>query len=313
MRRIVSVSLGSSSGDKRCEAEYLGRRFSLERVGTNGDLDRAIRMIGELSGRVEVIGLGGIDLYLVAAGRRYTVRDALRMARAAGDTPVVDGSALKATWEPEVVRTLVTSGRLHPSLASGRIEDLKVLLPSAVDRFGVAETFAALGADVIFGDLIFALGVPVKINRIWQLSALARTLLPLLCRLPFRLIYPTGDKQDTTTPKYAGFFRWADVIAGDKHFVRRFMPATNGGEGALKGKTLLTNTVRRSDVDEFRARGLSRLITTTPVLEGETLGTNAMQGVIVSLLGKRPEQIADAEYIDMARRIGWEPWVVDIA
>lgn len=312
MKRIVSVSLGSSSGDKRCEAEYLGERFSIERVGTNGDLQAAVSMISDLRGQVDVIGLGGIDLYVVAAGRRYTIRDALKMARAAGDTPTVDGSGLKATWEPQVVRDIVAGGDLHPSLATRSIRDLKVLLPTAVDRFGVAEAFAEMGADAVFGDLIFALGIPIKVVRLSHISVLARVLMPVISRLPFSMIYPTGSKQDTTVPKHAGLFGWADVIAGDKHYIRRFMPAAEGGRLPLSGKTLLTNTVRRSDLDEFRQRGLSRLITTTPLLDGETLGTNAMQGVIVCLLGKHPDEITRDEYVETARRIGWKPWIVDL-
>ena len=54
----------------RVEAEFLGERFQIWREGTDGDLQRAIARIGELDGTVDAIGLGGIDLYLVAGGRR---------------------------------------------------------------------------------------------------------------------------------------------------------------------------------------------------------------------------------------------------
>ena len=76
MKRVVSVSLGSSKRDKRVEAEFLGERFVIERVGVDGDKDRFRQLIGELDGKVDALGLGGIDMYIVSAGRRYAFRDA---------------------------------------------------------------------------------------------------------------------------------------------------------------------------------------------------------------------------------------------
>ncbi|MFO8059698.1 MAG: quinate 5-dehydrogenase, partial [Bacillota bacterium] len=86
MKRVVSVSLGSSRRNHRVEVEILGQQFSIERVGTDGDLQRAVQMIRSLDGEVDAIGLGGVDLYLVAGKRRYMLRDASMMARAASVT-----------------------------------------------------------------------------------------------------------------------------------------------------------------------------------------------------------------------------------
>lgn len=311
MKRIVSVSIGSSKGDKKAEVEYLGERFSIERVGTDGDLERARAMIAELDGKVDAIGLGGIDLYVVAAGHRYVFQDARRMASGATRTPIVDGSGLKAAWEPEVLRRVVERGLLHPAQATRGLAGLNILIPSAVDRFGLAQALAATGASCVFGDLMFALGLPIKLTRLSQVAVLARLLMPLIGRLPFHWVYPTGEKQEKRDPRYRTLFDWADVIAGDKHFITRYMPAASGDDAPLKGKTVVTNTVRHSDVEDFRVRGLSRMITTTPEIEGESMGTNAMQGVIVALLGKHPDELTPQDYVAAIDRIGWQPWVLD--
>jgi hypothetical protein len=311
-RRVVSVSLGSSKGNKSVEAEYLGERFLIERIGTNGDMAAARQMIGDLDGKVDAIGLGGIDLYVVAAGRRYTIRDARRLARCARKSPVVDGSSLKAVWEPEIARRLLERGEIHPEQSARGVENLHVLLPSAVDRYGLAELFATLTPYTVYGDMMFALGIPIKLTTIGQLRLAARLLLPIICQLPFQWVYPTGSNQEKRVPSYSALFDWADVIAGDKHFITKYMPPAEDRRAPLRGKTVLTNTIRKSDIEEFRARGLSRLITSTPVLEGESLGTNAMESVIITILGRRPEEVTPTDYLDMAREIGWEPWVLDL-
>src|SRR5438128_49705 len=158
MKRVVSVSLGSSSGDVQVETEFLGTRFQLAREGTNGSVERAVERIRALDGRVGALGLGGPGLYLVAGDRRYVIRQSARMAAAARTTPVVDGSGVKHTLERETIRWLQRTGTLD---FRGR----RVLMVAAVDRFGVAETLVEAGADVLFGYLLFCpvIQLPVRV------------------------------------------------------------------------------------------------------------------------------------------------------
>src|ERR1700682_132325 len=106
MKKIVSVSLGSSSRDHHANVELLGEQFDISRIGTDGSLDRAIAKLKELDGTVDAIGLGGIDVYLYAGTDRYALRDGLRLLDAVKQTPVVDGSGLKNTLERHAVAYL---------------------------------------------------------------------------------------------------------------------------------------------------------------------------------------------------------------
>jgi len=106
MLKVVSVSLGSSSRNKISRATFLDQQVELSREGTDGDMQRAVARIRELDGQVDAIGLGGIDLYLCAGKRKWAVRDAQQLARAAKTTPVVDGSGLKLTLEVRQVNAL---------------------------------------------------------------------------------------------------------------------------------------------------------------------------------------------------------------
>ena len=298
--RIVSVSLGSSKRNHCVEVEMLGRRLVIERIGVDGDYDKACAMIADLDGKVAAIGLGGTDLYLVAGNKRYVIEQSRRLAQSARVTPVVDGSGLKNTLERETIRWLVESGELE-------LKGKKVLLVSAVDRFGMAEAFAAAGCDTIYGDLIFALGLPVPIRSLRSVRVLAALLLPVIRRLPISVLYPTGGSQETIKPKHAKFFRWAEVVAGDFHYIHRHLPTR------LDGKTIITNTTTSEDVAMLRERGLDTLITTTPELEGRSFGTNVMEGVLIALAGKRPEAMQPEDHLGLLRRLGWQPRVVRLA
>lgn len=297
MKRIVSVSLGSSKRDHRAEVEFFGEKVVVERIGTNGDLPKAIQLVRALDGEVAAFGMGGIDLYLFAGDKRFTIRDAARIAKAARKSPILDGSGLKNTLERRVVHFLAEELRL-------KLKDKTVLMVSAVDRFGMAEAFHEAGCRMIFGDLIFALGIPIPIRTLRNLQRLATLILPVIARLPFKLIYPTGSKQEQQSPKYGAFFDEAEIIAGDYLYIKKYMPDD------LRGKVIVTNTVTQSDIEELRRRGADLLVTSTPEFSGRSYGTNVVEALLVSFSGKRPGELTEADYLDLLDRLGFQPRVV---
>jgi len=300
LKTVVSVSLGSSSRDHKARVTLLGEEFDISRVGTDGKLEVAMQRLRELDGKVDAIGLGGIDVYLYAGAKRYALRDGLRLLEAAKMTPVVDGSGLKNTLEREAVRYLQDELRID-------LRGKNVLMVSALDRFGMAQALVEAGADVLFGDFIFALDLDKPVRALAEFEQLADRYLPDACKLPFQFFYPTGKKQDRPPePKYPQYYREAEIIAGDFHFMRQFMPER------LDGKLVLTNTVTQKDVDELRARGVARLITTTPDFGGRSFGTNVIEASLVALLGKRWEDVSAADYERALRELNLKPRVIDL-
>lgn len=299
MKRIVSVSLGSSKRDKRTEVTLLGERFLIERVGTDGDLKRFRQMFLELDGKVDALGIGGADLHIWIDHHRYTFRTIRQLIAGVKQTPIVDGSGLKNTLEREAVRYLQERGVVDFSSST-------VLMVAAVDRFGMAQELARCAKAVIYGDIVFALGLPLPIRSYRVVRVLGKILLPIFTQLPFQWFYPTGEKQEKRTPKAERLFYEADVIAGDWHFIRKYMPHQ------LPGKTILTNTLRKADLDLLREAGVKQIITTTPQFEGETFATNVMEGVLVSLMGKHPDELTPEDYLRTLRDLGWSPSVVSL-
>lgn len=295
MKRIVSVSLGSSKRNSTATTQILGEEVRVERIGTDGSIEKAISLIKELDGKVDAFGMGGIDLYVWADGRRYAFRDARRIAAAATRTPIVDGSGLKNTLERRVVQWV--NENIMP------LKGRRVLLTASVDRFGMAEAFHELGADIVFGDIMFGLGLAIPLRSIKTLRRLARVVLPIITQLPFTWLYPTGSKQETHEVKYEEYYQWAEVIAGDWLYIRRHAPSQ------LKGKMILTNTVTPADIEWMKEVGISTLVTTTPNIGGRSFGTNLIEGLIVATAGKKPEEMTPADYEDWLDRLGFTPRV----
>jgi len=303
MKRVVSVSLGSSKRDKKVEAEFFGERFLIERVGTDGDLRKFADLLQQLDGKVDALCFGGMDIWVRCGKRKYALREALKLAQLVKQTPVVDGSGLKDTMEREAIHWLQREGVVD---FRGR----KVLLVSAIDRFGMAEELWTLGADLRVGDLAFGLGIPVLIKSQRLYEFLGAVLLPLLTKLPISWLYPTGKEQESIVPKFEPFYRWAEIIAGDFLLIRKHLPVPRPSSPVpLLGKVVLTNTTTPEDVGLLRSLGVLLLITTTPELNGRTFGTNVMEGVIVAHLQRRPEELSREDYLHALRDLNWKPTV----
>jgi hypothetical protein len=124
--------------------------------------------------------------------------------------------------------------------------------------------------------------------------------MPIAGRLPFEWVYPTGEKQEKRIPKWEKYYQWGTVIAGDCHYIKRHMP------DRLEGKVIATNTTTPSDQDAFRQAGVKYLVTSTPMLEGRSFGTNMMEAALVAVSGKGRVLTHD-ELNDLLDQLGLKP------
>lgn len=293
MKRAVSISLGSSKRNKVVEVDLLGERVSIERIGTDGDMEKAARMYQDLDGKVDAFGVGGADLGLMVADKWYPLYSVNKMVRFVQKTPLVDGTGLKNTLEKRVAPFMLQ--RIGPDL-----EPKRVMMTGGADRWGMTRSFLDGGFECVFCDLMFGLGIPLPIRSEQAVKTLARIVMPIAGRLPFDWVYPTGEKQEVNTPKYGEWYAWATVIGGDCHYIKRYMPAR------LDGKVICTNTTTTEDVAKFKAAGVKHLVTTTPVMDGRTFGTNLLEAALIAVSGQG-RKLTNPELETLIDKLGFQP------
>jgi hypothetical protein len=298
MKHIVSISIGSSKRDHSVEVEIANEKILIERKGTDGDIQKAIQLVKELDGKVDAFGMGGIDVYLNAGKNRYKIKDAIPIKEAAQKTPMVDGSGLKVSLEKEVPRFIDENVQ--------KLKGKKVFMLPAIDRYAMAEGFESLGCELTLGDLMVALGINIPIRSLKTLDRIASIFAPIACRLPFEMLYPTGKDQNGGSNK-AGkidkFFEEADIIAGDFHYIRQYMPRH------MDGKMIVTNTVTKDDVTWMEQCGINVFVTSSPDLAGRSFGTNVIEALLVSLINKDVDSISSEDYIRALGNINFKPRV----
>jgi hypothetical protein len=296
MKRAVSISIGSSKRDKAVTVKLLGEEVSIERIGTDGDMEAAARKYQELDGKVDAFGVGGADLGLMVDDKWYRLYSVEKMVRFIKQTPVVDGTGLKNSLETKAAPFVEARLGEYIMKNGGK----KVFVMTGADRWGLAHGFVQAGYECTFGDFMFSLGMNIPLHTEKQLKSLAGIVMPLAGRLPFEWVYPIGEKQEERKPKYPKWFEWGVVIAGDCHYIKRYMPNN------MKGKVVVTNTTTPQDVELFRECGVKYLVTTTPVLDGRSFGTNMMEAALVAISGKG-RALTHAEYEELLTKLGFEP------
>ncbi len=295
MKHAVGISLGSSKRDKSVKVNLNGQEILVERIGTDGDIEKARQMYLDLDGKVDAFGVGGVDLYLRLDDKEYPLHAALKLVSGVKQTPLCDGRGLKHTLERRVFQLA------KPQL--GDIRFNQAFVPVAADRIGLAEAVAEVAERTVFGDLMVALGVPIPIYGIPAFRRVARVMLPFVSHFPMSMIFYGSDGAEHE-PKYVKYFEESDLIAGDFLFMRKYMPKN------LSGKTIVTNTTTEENIALLKERGVKRVITTTPRYEGRSFGTNTTEAMLTAYAGKG-RRLTDDELNELIDELGLKPTVIE--
>jgi hypothetical protein len=298
MKRAVSVSLGSSKRDKKVIVRFKDESISVERIGTDGDVEKARRLYAELDGKIDAFGVGGVDLYARLGEREYPFKAALKLVEHVKQTPLCDGRGLKHTLERRVFELA------RPLL--GEIPHFRqAFVPVALDRVGLAGATEEVSERVLYGDLMVALGLPIPIWGLKNYLRVARMLMPLVSNFPLSMLF-YGSSGAEHEPKYVKAFQESDLLAGDFLFMRKYMPAN------LNGKTVVTNTTTEENMELLKARGIKLVITTTPRYDGRSFGTNMMEATLTAYAGQG-RNLSDAELNALIDELELRPTVTRLA
>ncbi|MDD2695364.1 MAG: hypothetical protein PHD58_05540, partial [Anaerolineales bacterium] len=144
MKRAVSISIGSSKRDKAVVIELLGEQVSIERIGTDGDMEKAARMYQELDGQVDAFGVGGADLGVMVADQWYPLYSVQPMVRFVKRTPLVDGAGLKNTLENGLAPFIQEK-------VGDYVEKMgkRAFVTLGVDRWGMSKSFIDAGYEMV--------------------------------------------------------------------------------------------------------------------------------------------------------------------
>jgi hypothetical protein len=281
VKKILSVSVGSSARDHTTRHTFLGQECEISRQGTDGDFDKAVQRYSDMDGKVDAFGVGGVEFYLRIDQKRWYFRDVNRIRRAVKISKIGDGNGVKELLERQAFAAL----EKHLNEKENKtLKGMPALITTAVERYGMAEAMVDSGLDLTFGDFMFALGLPIAVRKISTVRVLGKLL---------------QDKPPQ--PKWDKYYKQSTVLGGDFIQIRQYMPDD------LTGKIIVTNTTTSKNVEELKKRNLHILVTVTPRLEGRSFGTNVMEATLLALMDKPQSEVTKADFKDLIDRIPLQP------
>jgi len=305
--KVLGVSFGSSKRDKIVDLEIAGIRACVERKGVDGSKAKAREIFLERQNTVDAFGIGGTDLYFVLDERIYAQKDTARLV-AGIVTPSVDGIGIKMTREPQLIKDMASEDfeRRYGFTIRGK----RVFVACAIDRYLMTKELSAICSELIIGDIMLNFNLPISLKSLGAVKRLGVCLLPIITHFPIERFYPIGQEQTKNTPRFSKYFKNADVIAGDFHYIRKYAP------NDLEGKIIITNTTTEDDVVFLRERGVYHLTTSTPVINGRSFGTNVLEAIVVAILGKETNEthpsLGYADYLKVLEYKELQPTFRDI-
>ena len=95
MKKVVSISLGSSKLDCNFKAQFLDQGFQVVRIGADHKIWRAKKLLREWQGKADAIGLGMVPDHYWVGTNYFHQQSTRKLEKLAGDTPVSTGARLR--------------------------------------------------------------------------------------------------------------------------------------------------------------------------------------------------------------------------
>ena len=260
-------------------------------------LEAAVR---ELDGKVAALVLEDLPLTLQLGNHRSCYAASAGLASLARLTPLLDGTRLRGALEHWAIRVAATN---QPGIFSNR----KTLLCPGLNHTGLATALRRHTCFLRYADpsLFFGLlSLPGVGSETSLEHAAAATLRTLCDASPEQLRFPSKKR------RHARLFKWAEVIAGDASLIRRF--ATD----RLDGKVVVVDYASSNDVDDFRRRGVSVLVTLAPTLGSKTtiadLPTPVVEGLLTASATVSDATLNEDSFLNLLAELEWQAGITDL-
>ena len=296
MKTVIGVSLGAGDQDFEFGARFLGKRFSVRRLGTNGSTAKAIRLLKHWEQHADAIGLGVVKDSYTVGSRRYLEKDSTRMKEAVTRVPITTGGRLNDILQEWALR------HVQAKLGS-YFNNAKVLFFSGMTNYKLAAAMGEYTQNLQFADALLQLGVPKMLTSLDALELYTGGAHYVLDWAPTGLMSSLPVKEWTRFVLKKSM-EDATVIVAPVHELDGF------GAEELAGKTIITSTVNDRRIAQFRKKGVNMVIDGAPAMFDHVLSPSVLDAMIIAATEKNPDDILEDDYLEIITNLDLEPRII---
>jgi predicted amino acid dehydrogenase len=298
VKKVISISLGPAALDCKFRTQFLGEKFQVSRIGTDGDARRAADLIEDWRDRVDTIGLGMVREHYTVGTDRYIRPETLKLEKLAGDTPVTSGAKLREIVQEWTLRS--AQAELGNVFSNAR-----VLFLSGTLNYRLASVISEYTENLSFADPVTQFGLPNLLHNLRALELYASGSHPIL-----RL-----DAGRDMIPSLAPFKFFNHLVlkraVKDAHVVvAPYDQLRHYGREELDRKTVITSTVSEERLQELADKGVRLVLDCSIQLFDETVGLNLVEAMVMAALDKPAEEITHDDYLEIFTDLDLKPRIL---
>lgn len=296
MKTVIGISLGTSAHDFEFNTTFFGKRLHVKRLGTNGSVAKARRLIKYWDKRATAIGLGMLKESYQVGSHRFIEKDSANLMAQAVNVPVTTGGPLGDILQEWALR--------HAQVTLGSyFNNARVLFFSGLKNYKLALSMAEYTENLRFADPLHQLGVPKLLGSLQALQLYASGAHYVKdWSLPVSM--SSGPIKEWTQFLLRKAMQKATVVVAPVHELDAC------GIEELAGKTLITSTVSEERMALLRSKGVHLVIDSAPVIHGHTVGPDLLDAMICAATGKTPDQLLEDDYLEIITELDLTPNIV---
>jgi len=304
MKTVVSVSQGTSDFDYEMEAQFLGQRFRIIRLGADGDLSRAESLLESVRDQADAIGLSMVHDHYQVGKEKLRHPDTERLEACVPDKPVTTGAGLRGILQEWAIR--------HTQSELGHFFDnARVLFLNGQAGYRIAQAVSEHTENLMFADPYIDLGVPRLLSSLGQLETYTRLTAPLLFQ-PAAVATLTNLRRSPLYRLGEGLVKGSlNHAVENSHVIVGSMPdLADFSQKLLDGKTIITSRVTEAALDWMRSRRVAMVVDYSPWLDDRPVGMNVMEAMISTVLSRSPGQLKPDDYLGVIETLGIKPRIL---
>ena len=293
MKNVVTVTLGASKNDFALNCEFLGERFHVKRIGTDGDQRKAWDLLRRQQAHADAIGVGDTADPCQVGLRTVVNPQTEKLTKVVTRVPVTTGATLRRLLQVRAVRFVQKE-------LGNYFDNNHVLFMSGMRNYDIARALADYTDNLSFADPVLQTGAPLLLGSLEQLELYARGNELISGRTPLRLLAKPLARLKKLS--IAGAMGKAHVVVGTFDEIKAVGTVDN-----LEGKTLITSAVHPDQVAFYEKCKVNLVIDVTPKLFDQVVGVATLEAMMLAHLGRNANELADDEFEEIIAELDLKP------
>ncbi|WP_374437419.1 saccharopine dehydrogenase NADP-binding domain-containing protein [Inhella sp.] len=285
MKKVITVTLGSSQQDFSFKTRFLGQDFEVQRLGADDDLTQAWELLRRHQAEADAVGLGEIGDHYQVGLNSVVNKETRRLLNVVTRVPATTGATLRRLLQVRAVR--------HVQHELGNyFNNNIVLFLSGMRNYDMAVALSEYTKNLNFADALFQTGAPTMLTSLEQLELFAKGTRWVLPGKPREIL--EASLSGLKKRKVMAEVERAHLIVGTFAEIKAVGNADN-----LNGKTVITSAVDDDRLKFFKQCKVNLVIDVSPKLFDQVVGINVIEAMILAALGKPPEAVSDDDFTEI--------------